>query len=245
MSDKRYTIYKHISPDGKTYIGCTGDVPEIRWRKGYLHNDALSKDIDKYGWDNFKHDIVSSDMNETDAYALEKELIYKYQSTDPDRGYNKSVGGKVNYGMIRSDEYKQKMSALKQGEKHNFYGKHHTEESKRKMSESSRGSNHPMYGKHLKEETKRKLSESHKRENLSSETLTKMREARLGKKLSEVTKQKISEANYRKVRCIETGVIYDSVKQAASETGCYSTNISATCHGRQNTTAGYHWTYID
>lgn len=244
MSNKQYAVYKHTSPNGKTYIGCTGDVPEIRWRKGYPHNNELSKDMCEYGWDNFKHDIIKSGLDEEEAYELEKELIHKYDSTNPEFGYNKSIGGKFNNGIIRSDEYRRKMSKLKQGEKHNFYGKHHTDESKRKMSESSRGVNHPMYGKHLSEETKRKISESHKKENLSKETLDKMREARLGKKLSESTKKKIGESNSRKVRCIETNIIYDSIAEAASQTGCFSTNITAACHGRQNTAAGYHWSYL-
>lgn len=246
MNDgKKYTVYKHTSPDGKIYIGCTGDDPKNRWYKGYGHNDEFDSDIKKWGWDKFDHEIISSDMNEDDAYTLEKELIQKYNSTDRRCGYNKSVGGKVNSGIIRSDEYRQKMSELKRGEKHNFYGKHHTEESKRKMSESTRGEKHPMYGKHHSEETKRKLSELHRRENLSEETLTKMRDARLGKKLSEETKRKLVEAHQRKVMCIETGVVYESIKEAAFDNGCYATHISAACNGRLKTAAGFHWTHID
>lgn len=244
-SDKRYTVYKHTSPEGKVYIGCTGDKVETRWKKGYHHNVALTNDVEKMGWDNFKHEVISTNMDESSAYALEKELIHKYDSTNTDRGYNKSIGGKINSGIVRSDEYRKKMSELKQGEKHNFYGKHHTEESKREMSVSSSGSNHPMYGKHLSEETKRKLSESHRRENLSEETLNRMRAARLGKKLSDSTKRKLSEVNSKKVMCVETQKIYNSIKEAAKDTGCYDTNITAACNGRQKTAAGYHWTHID
>lgn len=243
MSDKKYTVYKHTSPDGRVYIGCTGDDPEIRWSKGYPHNVEFSNDIDKIGWDNFKHEVISSDMAEKDAYILEKELIHKHDATNPKRGYNKSVGGKINSGMVRSEEYKLKMSESLRGEKHPMYGKHHTEETKRKMSESTSGEKHPMYGKHLKEETKKKLSESHKRENLSEETLNKMRLARMGKSLSESTKRKLIESNRKKVMCVETGKIYDSVTPAASDVGCYGTNISAVLNGRINRAAGYHWVY--
>ena len=113
------------------------------------------------------------------------------------------------------------------------------------MSESTRGEKHPMYGKHLSEEHKRKLSEAHKRENLSEETLRKMSEARKGKHLSEEQKRKLVESNSRKVLCVETGTIYNSVNQAALNTGSHGPNISAVCRGKTNTAAGYHWKYVN
>lgn len=243
MNDKKYTVYKHTSPDGKVYIGCTGSKPEERWNKGYQHNNDLSSAIDKFGWDNFDHAIIASGMNETDAYDLEKELIREYDSSNPKYGYNKSIGGKINSGIKRTDEYRRKMSELKRGEKHNFYGKHHTEESKQKMSESTRGEKHYMYGKHHTEETKRKLSELHKRENLSEETLIKMRNARLGKQLSESTRNKISKSHSKKIICIETNKVYNSVNEAAMDVNIYATNISAVLNKKQRTAGGYHWTY--
>ena len=245
MKNRNYTVYKHTSPEGKVYIGCTSEKPKDRWNKGYPHNKDFHEDIERLGWDNFKHDILASEMSESDAYGLEKELIHEYDSTNPKRGYNKSIGGKVNSGMIRSDEYRRKMSESLKGSNHPMYGKHHTEKSKRKMSESTRGKNHYMYGKHISEETKRKLSISHRRENLSEETLNKMRRAHAGKPLNEKTKQKLIESHLRKVMCIETGETYNSIKEAAMDVGCYSTNISAACHGRQNTARGYHWKYVD
>lgn len=35
-----YTVYKHISPSNKVYIGITSRKPELRWRKGngYYNN---------------------------------------------------------------------------------------------------------------------------------------------------------------------------------------------------------------
>ena len=244
MNERKYSVYKHTSPEGKVYIGCTGDKPEVRWRKGYHHNNELTDDIEQIGWDNFKHDIIASDMDENDAYDLEKELIRKHQSNNPNNGYNKSTGGKKNTGVVRSEAYIKMLSERASGEKHPMYGKHHSEESKRKISESMRGENHYMYGKHHSESTKKKLSESHKRENLSEETLQKMREARLGKPLSEETKRKLSDAHSKRVMCVETGVIYESVKQAAEAVGRNSTNISAACNGRLNTSGGYHWKHV-
>ncbi len=49
----------------------------------------------------------------------------------------------------------------------------------------------------------------------------------------------------RKVLCVETGEVFNSVKEAAEFVHVNSTNISACCAGRQNTIRGYHWKYAD
>ena len=30
-----WTVYRHISPSGKVYVGITSMQPELRWSKGY------------------------------------------------------------------------------------------------------------------------------------------------------------------------------------------------------------------
>ena len=51
---KIYTVYKHITPSGKVYIGITSIKPDKRWNrgKGYKDNIYFSNAINKYGWDN-------------------------------------------------------------------------------------------------------------------------------------------------------------------------------------------------
>ena len=41
---KNYTVYKHISPNGKIYIGITSKEPIKRWNggSGYLNSDHNS-----------------------------------------------------------------------------------------------------------------------------------------------------------------------------------------------------------
>lgn len=51
--------------------------------------------------------------------------------------------------------------------------------------------------------------------------------------------------NEKKVRCIETDTIYDSIKKAAEETGISSTSISGCCRGEREAVKGYHWEYVD
>lgn len=52
-----YTVYMHITPSGKMYIGITGRNPLKRWGSngsGYK-GQAFSNAIKKYGWDNMEH----------------------------------------------------------------------------------------------------------------------------------------------------------------------------------------------
>ena len=46
----------------------------------------------------------------------------------------------------------------------------------------------------------------------------------------------------KKVICIETGVIYNSLKEAKEQTGI--NNIYNVCNGKAKTAGGYHWQYI-
>ena len=47
----------------------------------------------------------------------------------------------------------------------------------------------------------------------------------------------------KKVICLETGVIFDSIKDAAAWAKIPATNISFVCKGKGETAAGYHWKY--
>lgn len=55
----------------------------------------------------------------------------------------------------------------------------------------------------------------------------------------------IEYSHAKKVLCIETGVIYDSVRQAERETGLAESGISSCCQGRYKTCGGLHWEYVD
>ena len=38
---RNYCVYKHTAPNGKVYIGITGQSPEMRWRKGYGYKEQI------------------------------------------------------------------------------------------------------------------------------------------------------------------------------------------------------------
>lgn len=54
IKQKTWTVYMHISPSGKRYIGVTSKTNvEDRWRngKGYQKCPYFYKAIQKYGWE--------------------------------------------------------------------------------------------------------------------------------------------------------------------------------------------------
>lgn len=78
-------------------------------------------------------------------------------------------------------------------------------------------------------------------------------ESRKGKMHSEEHKRKISEAQKGKfinrkdlsnaVLCVETGEIFESIREAQRKTGINHGNISAVCIGHRKTAGGYHWAF--
>lgn len=90
-----YCVYKHTGPTGKVYIGITRRKPEKRWKGGYgyVDNRYFYRAILKFGWENFKHDIIADGLSKEEAAEMERKLIAEYDSTNPDVGYNIEAGG--------------------------------------------------------------------------------------------------------------------------------------------------------
>lgn len=124
-----YTVYMHISPSNKRYIGITKRKPKHRWHSdgsGYKDNQHFWSAINKYGWDNFKHIIIARGLDEETAKWLEIELIREWNSTNQDKGYNLSLGGE---SWNCSEETRKKISernirlGIFKGENNPMYGK--------------------------------------------------------------------------------------------------------------------------
>ena len=158
--DRKYTVYEHVSKDGKRYIGITSQKVTVRWRhgNGYAKNIHFYRSIQKYGWESFEHNILAENINEEQAKTLEKELIKKYKTTDPKYGYNVTRGGDTrqpcpdyvrelisqkNKGKPKSEETKLKISKAKKGVKRGPMSK----EQKEKISKSLIGNKRAL-GKH-------------------------------------------------------------------------------------------------
>lgn len=143
----KYIIYKHTSPNGKIYIGMTSQKPQKRWQNGkaYKENEYFNRAIKKYGWNNFKHEILKENLSKEEAEKLEIYLInVEYKSNIRKNGYNIEYGG-CHKGKT-SEETKRKISKANKG-KHNSpsteFRKGHitiiTEDIKEKISKANKG----------------------------------------------------------------------------------------------------------
>lgn len=130
-----YSLYVHTSPSGKRYVGITGINPNRRWQNGRVYDKcpAFRNAIEKYGWDNIRHDIIMSGLTKEEAERFEKLFIATFQTQNPEYGYNCESGG--NIGKEVSVASRRKNSESHKGENNYMYGKHHTEDARKKMSE--------------------------------------------------------------------------------------------------------------
>lgn len=250
-----YSVYRHTSPSGKVYIGVTKQKPQSRWQNGlgYRTQEYFYRAILKYGWDNFKHDIVYQTENYQDATLKEIELISEYKSNDKNYGYNIESGG--NLRKTVSERTRQK---LREHHSTSEYLKLVSEinakrwsdpDEHRKMSERTKGCKNPMYGRKLTEEHKQKL-----REGFSKVKFVGKRgkdNPMYGKHLSDDHKKILSLRNLgensprsKRVICIETQVTYGSLREAFRDTGIKHSSISSACLGKLKTAGGFHWEYV-
>ena len=85
-----YCVYAHTSPNGKKYIGMTknGENPNKRWQNGngYITQRKFYNAIKKYGWDNFRHEILKNNLNFSSACYWEMYYIRFYKTDE--KGYN-------------------------------------------------------------------------------------------------------------------------------------------------------------
>lgn len=243
-----YTVYKHTLPreiskkdNDMVYIGITSWMPEKRWQngRGYYKQSRFYNAIKKYDWNNFKHEILFKGLTKEEAEQKEIELIAEYQSNNRKFGYNIANGGNC-VGTV-SEETKKKISQANMG---NQYGKGNilSEEHKKRISEAMKGNQHTK-GRKMPEHVKQILLQSRQNE----EVRRKISVANTGKKHSEETKKKLSESHkglgVKRVVCVETGVFYDSIKEASKQLNLKGHHIGTCCSGDRQTCGGFHWCF--
>lgn len=225
--EEKYCIYKHTNKiNGKIYVGQAKGNPENRWNNGWGYKGCtyFYNAIQKYGWNNFDHEILIDGLTLEEANIKEVSLIRELDATNPQKGYNIQEGGRNSKiaestkekmrqacigrpsnrkGRPLSEEHKRKISEANTG-------KIRSEETKKKIGASKSGKNSPNWGKHLSEETKAKIKEKRKGYKNSPETREKISKAlqgenhpNWGKHLSDETKQKIGRKNKGKHRTDE------------------------------------------
>lgn len=236
IEDKNYCVYVHTSPSGKKYVGQTCRDPEKRWGKNGIHylqkkknkyqHPAFANAILKYGWENFEHEVIASNLTKEEADNFEKLLIKELNTMDFKYGYNCMSGGSNG---TPSEETRKRQSEAQKGEKSHRYGKHLTEEMKKRLSEAHKGKvfsedtrknmskaksgeNHPLYGTHRSEETKRKIRDGQKKHKVIQYSLQ-----------------------------VELIKVWDCMTDAGKELGIDISNILKCCKGKRPHAGGFIW----
>lgn len=194
-----YTVYAHIVPNSKMYIGITKQDVSRRWRngRGYVHNDYFNNAINKYGWDNIEHFIIASGITKEEAIHFEILLIDKLEINNREFGYNLTDGGEGATGSKCPQWKKDMLSEIMSGKGNPMYGI---------SLEGMKGEDNPMYGKPA--------------------------------------------LNRRKVQCITTGVVFDTITDGAKHYGTYRSDISKSINGKRNYAGKFNgeplvWRYLN
>lgn len=121
---REYTVYKHTNIiNNKVYFGITCQQVNRRWQNGSGYKGTyFGNAISKYGWENFKHEILYTGLNLKEACDIEKELIKKYNSNNKKYGYNIAEGGQtiVNPNSKFGKDNKKSQRIYCFDENHNF-----------------------------------------------------------------------------------------------------------------------------
>lgn len=234
--EKLYVIYKFTSPSNKSYIGMTKNI-KIRIRihlqdskkEKYKHY-RFYKAINKYGFNNFKFEILAQNLLFEQATKMEIMFI-KWFNTKTPYGYNLTEGGEGTVGYTCSDNERFRRSEHAKNYKHSA-------ESKQKISKSN-------MGKIMSKTAREKISKANKGKTRSLECRLAMKIShkgvsgiKKGTKFNlnaaqrECYRKRIAKINTNKqlrykitnlvsypIKCIETGTIFDSIKMAAERTG--------------------------
>lgn len=167
MDNNKYCVYMHTNEiNGKKYIGQTSQTLKQRCGnngKAYVGCPYFYRAIIKYGWNNFKHEILFENLSFDEANQKEDEMIKFYNTTDKNNGYNLKGGGA---NPIPNTETRQLIREKVSGENNGFYGKHHSPETLKRLSEAKKGkykgNENPNYGKKHTQEAKEKMRTSRK-----------------------------------------------------------------------------------
>lgn len=221
-------IYKiENTSTGKIYIGQScSKYKTKRWRdhlsnmrKGKHNNPHMQRAYNLYGEESFIYSELDKASSQEELDILELYYIKCYDSLDEDKGYNILIGGK---GGPMPESVKYKISLANKG----------------------RG-----FGRKLSASTRQRISLSNKGRIISNSTRKKIGAANSISLKGKVQPPHLIEKRIahlrKKVICVETNVIYESIVSAYTSLNIHRTSISECLNGRRKTAGGYHWKYYE
>jgi group I intron endonuclease len=214
-------IYKITNlKNNKVYIGQSWNI-EHRWdhHRRCETSRILKRAYKKHGIENFDFKVILELHEDIATQSLldseEKLFIQKYNSRNRNYGYNLKEGG--SYGK-HSLETITLMSKSKMGEKNAMFGRRQSPEERKRRSLAALG--------------RKQSLEQRKNTSLS----------KMGKKNPMYGKTGSKSPRSRKVLCIETNIVYDSIIEASRETGAY--NISRSIKTNKLSKRRLNWKYV-
>ena len=104
--DNPYSVYMHVFPDGKRYIGMTSQTLSRRWGNGHGYDDQsdVSLAIATYGWDSVEHYLLYDNLTKEQALTRWEEAVLFYRTYNPDYGYNRTGLQNITADFARTPE---------------------------------------------------------------------------------------------------------------------------------------------
>ena len=246
-----YIVYQHIFPNGKRYIGITSATTTRRWRlsgKGH-ESQFVYRAIQKYGWENVRHEIFCVCENKEQAERVEAFLIQRFETTNPKCGYNV-----LPHGDLR--DYKERKH-LPYKHTNGNVGKRLTEEEKRVVGERSKlwWKDNDSARINASKRSKNRWENAEYREKMlqilaanrqhpcAEEVKEKIRNAQIGKRAGD--ESPFSRAVVALTKDGEFVRRYGGVAEAARDVKTSPGNISSCCNHKEHfhSCKGYVWLF--
>jgi hypothetical protein len=149
-----FTIYKITSEDQKNYIGCT---------KQKLSNRLSSHKNLKRPFILVPHtvEILETVEDFQQSQVLEAYYIEKFDSANPEKGWNRRFGGsKYSFPEWTKVGFGKSLNPSRPGELNGMFGKKHSEQTKEKMRKTALGRKGWSKGMKFSEERKNRMRQA-------------------------------------------------------------------------------------
>lgn len=266
MSAGVYCITNRINL--KMYIGQSQNI-ESRWahEKAYASFGSYMRNaFKKYGADNFLFEkLITFDPGDPDLTRLldEHEIYYidRYETTNSEHGYNMALGGSSNRGWRQSDHCKRTLSAMYKGRKLPDNVKKRISEglfrAERKMSAWNREQLDKAHSKAVRcidtGEVFKSASELARILGCYSaevcDTVLGKQATLHGKRYEYVNPEHrrgpyVPRSRLKPVRCIDTGIVYQSLKDVYEQLGIDRHGVQRVCNGKAVRAGKLRWEWV-